>query len=108
VSSNHTPKQTNQALCGRAPPGTPTKLAPTTKTWGRKSILGQRKQDSGKKFTLPEAIIMPSTAKLLETTANKAVGATLITRVHGQPTQSNYETLKSDASALVSEVEDIT
>jgi hypothetical protein len=29
-------------------------------------------------------------------------------RVHGRPTQSNYKTLKSDASTLASKVEDIT
>ncbi len=43
VSSNHTPNITHQALPGRTPPGSPTNLAPTTKTRGRKSILGQRK-----------------------------------------------------------------
>jgi hypothetical protein len=49
ISSNHTPKQTNQVLLRRNPPGSLTNLAPTTKTQGRKSILGQRKQDPGKK-----------------------------------------------------------
>jgi hypothetical protein len=29
-------------------------------------------------------------------------------RVHGRPTRSNYKTLKSEASALASKVEDIT
>jgi hypothetical protein len=29
-------------------------------------------------------------------------------RVHGRPTQSDYKTLKSEASALASKVEDIT
>jgi hypothetical protein len=52
--------------------------------------------------------IMPSTAKQAETTTYEAVRATPIARVHGRPTQSNYDTLKSDASALASEVEDIT
>jgi hypothetical protein len=57
---------------------------------------------------LPQAIIMPSTAKQAETTAYEAIQATPITRLHGQPTQSNYKTLKSDASALPNKVEDIT
>jgi hypothetical protein len=47
---------------------------------------------------------MPSTAEQAEITAYEAVRATPVMRVHGQPTQSNYETLKSNASAL----EDIT
>ena len=56
---------------------------------------------------LPQAIIMPSTTKQAETTAYEAIRATPITRVHRQPMQCNYETLKSNASALVSEVNDI-
>jgi hypothetical protein len=51
---------------------------------------------------------MPSTAKLAETTAFDAVCATPFTRVHGRPTRKNYETLKNKASALASEVKDIT
>ena len=51
---------------------------------------------------------MPSTAKQAETTAHEAVRATPFTRVHGRPTRHNYETLKDEASALVSKVEDIT
>jgi hypothetical protein len=50
---------------------------------------------------------MPSTTKQAETTAYEAVQATPITGVHGWPMQSNYKTLKSNASALTSEVEDI-
>jgi hypothetical protein len=51
---------------------------------------------------------MPSTAKQAKTTAYENVQSNPFTRVHGRPTQSNYETLKSEASALASEVEDIT
>jgi hypothetical protein len=51
---------------------------------------------------------MPSTTKQAKTNANEAVQSTPITRAHGRPTQSNYETLKSDTSALASKVEDIT
>jgi hypothetical protein len=51
---------------------------------------------------------MPSTAKQAETTAYEAFQAIPITRVHGWPMQSNYKTLKSDASALASKVKDIT
>jgi hypothetical protein len=57
---------------------------------------------------LPQAIIMSSTTKQAENTAYEAVQATPITRVHGWPMQSNYKTLKSNASALASKVEDIT
>ena len=51
---------------------------------------------------------MPSTAKQVETTAHEAVRATPFTRVHGRPKCKDYETLKDEASALASEVEDIT
>jgi hypothetical protein len=47
-------------------------------------------------------------AKQAETTAYKNVRSNPFTRVHGQPTQSDYEILKSEAGALASEVEDIT
>jgi hypothetical protein len=50
---------------------------------------------------------MPSTTKQAKTTAYKNVQSNPFTRVHGQPTQSNYKTLKSEASALASKVEDI-
>jgi hypothetical protein len=50
---------------------------------------------------------MPSTAKQAETTAHDAVRATPFTRVHGRPKRKDYETLKEEASALASEVEDI-
>ena len=51
---------------------------------------------------------MPSTAKQAETTAYENVRSNPFTRVHGRPTRSDYEILKSEASALASEVEDIT
>ena len=51
---------------------------------------------------------MPSTAKQAETTAHEAVRATPFTRVQGHPKRKDYETLKDEASALASEVEDIT
>jgi len=51
---------------------------------------------------------MPSTAKQAETTAHEAVCATPFTRVHGRPKCKDYETHKDEASALASEVEDIT
>ncbi len=51
---------------------------------------------------------MPSTAKQAETTAFEAVQATPFTRVHGRPTCKDYKLLKEEASALASEVEDIT
>jgi hypothetical protein len=51
---------------------------------------------------------MPSTAKQAKTTAYENVRSNLFTRVHGQPAQSDYETLKSEASTPVSKVEDIT
>ena len=51
---------------------------------------------------------MTSTAKQAETTAHEAVRATPFTRVHGRPKRKDYETLKDEASALASEVEDIT
>jgi hypothetical protein len=51
---------------------------------------------------------MPSTAKQAETTAYENVRSNPFTRVHGRPTQSDYKTLKSEAGALASKVEDIT
>jgi hypothetical protein len=51
---------------------------------------------------------MPFTAKQAETTTYEAIRSTPITRVYGQPTQSNYKTLKSDASALTSKMEGIS
>jgi hypothetical protein len=51
---------------------------------------------------------MPSTAKQAKITSYENVGSNPFTRVHRGPTQSNYETLKSEVSALASKVEDIT
>ena len=51
---------------------------------------------------------MPSTAKQAKTTALESIHASSFTRVHGRPTCRNYETLTEEASALASEVEDIT
>jgi hypothetical protein len=51
---------------------------------------------------------MPSTAKQAKTTALESICASPFTRVHGRPTRHNYETLKEEASALVSKVENIT
>jgi len=56
----------------------------------------------------PQEIIMPSTAKQAETTAHEVVRTTPFTRVHGRPKCKDYKTLKDEASALASEVEDIT
>jgi hypothetical protein len=50
---------------------------------------------------------MPSTAKQAKTTALESVCTSPFTRVHGRPTRRNYETLKEEASALASKVEDI-
>ncbi len=46
---------------------------------------------------------MPSTAKQAETIAYESVPANPLTRVHGRPTRTDYDTLKT-----ASEVEDIT
>ena len=51
---------------------------------------------------------MPSTAKQAETTAYENPRSNPLTRVHGRPTRSKYEILKAKASALASEMEDIT
>ncbi len=51
---------------------------------------------------------MPSTAKQAKTTVYENARSNPLTRVHGRPTRSDYEILKSKASALASEVEDIT
>ena len=51
---------------------------------------------------------MPSTAKQAETTAYENARSNPLMRVHGRPMCSDYEILKSKASALASEVEDIT
>jgi hypothetical protein len=51
---------------------------------------------------------MPYTAKQAETTALESIRTIPFTRVHGRPTHHNYKTLKEEASALASKVEDIS
>jgi hypothetical protein len=51
---------------------------------------------------------MPSSAKQAKTTAFNAVCAAPFTRVHGRLTRKDFKILKEEASALASEVEDIT
>ncbi len=46
--------------------------------------------------------------KQAKTTALESVRAIPFTRVHGRPNRCNYETLKEEASALASKVENIT
>jgi len=56
----------------------------------------------------PQNKIMPFTAKQAETNAFESVRATPFTRVHGRPTRRDYEVLKEEACAPVSEVDNIT
>ena len=49
---------------------------------------------------------MPSTAKQAEVTAYKGVQSHPFTRLQGQPTRSNFDTLKEEASMLACEVEE--
>jgi hypothetical protein len=51
---------------------------------------------------------MPSTAKQAETTAYENAPSNPLMRVQGRPMHSDYDILKSKASTLASEVEDIT
>ena len=51
---------------------------------------------------------MPSTARAAENTAFDQVRTTPFTRIHGCPSRSDYETLKQEAAAIASKVEDIT
>ena len=51
---------------------------------------------------------MPSTARAAENTAFDQVQTTPFTRIHGRPSQRNYETIKQEATAIASKVEDIT
>jgi hypothetical protein len=51
---------------------------------------------------------MPSTAKQAKRIALESICAIPFTRVHGRPTHPTYKTLKEEASALASKVEDIT
>ena len=51
---------------------------------------------------------MPSTARAAEASAYKNVRANPFTRIHGRPTQGDYEIIKHEAATQASEVEDIT
>jgi hypothetical protein len=51
---------------------------------------------------------MPSTTKHAEITVYESTHASPFTRLHGQPIQSDYNTSKSEACALASNVENIT
>jgi hypothetical protein len=52
--------------------------------------------------------MMLSSEKQVETTAHDFVCTKPFMKVHGRPTRYDYDTLKEEASALASEVEDIT
>jgi hypothetical protein len=72
-------------------------------------VINTRKQHQiSNSNTFPHTIIMPSTAKQARTTALESVRTSPFTKVHGRPTRHNYKTLKEEASALASKVEDIT
>jgi hypothetical protein len=51
---------------------------------------------------------MPSTARATKTTAFENVCAIPFTRIHGRPSQSDYEILKHKAATLASKVDNIT
>jgi hypothetical protein len=51
---------------------------------------------------------MPSTIKTLEQTTYDTVCSSSLTKIHGQPTQRDYEKLKKEASDLASKLDDIT
>ena len=51
---------------------------------------------------------MPSTTGAAENTAFDQVQTTPHTRIHGRPSQRDYETIKQEATAIASKVEDIT
>jgi hypothetical protein len=51
---------------------------------------------------------MRSTIKTLEQTTYDTVRSSSFTKIHGQPTQSNYEKLKKEALDIASELDDIT
>jgi hypothetical protein len=51
---------------------------------------------------------MPSTIKTLEQATYDTVHYSSFTKIHGRPTQSNYEDLKKEASDLASKLDDIT
>ncbi len=51
---------------------------------------------------------MPSTIKTIEQTIYDTVCSSSLTKIHGRPTQSDYENLKKEASDLASILDDIT
>ena len=51
---------------------------------------------------------MLSTIKTLENTTYDTVRTSSFTKIHGRPTQSDYENLKKEAADLASELDDIT
>ena len=50
---------------------------------------------------------MLSTAKQAEATAHENVCSHPFTRIHGRPTQRDFETLREEAASLACKVEDI-
>jgi hypothetical protein len=51
---------------------------------------------------------MPSATKSIEAETYKMARATPFTKIHGRHSRNNYKILKKEASALASELEDIT
>jgi hypothetical protein len=51
---------------------------------------------------------MPSTINTLENTTCDTVCTSSFTKIHGRPTQSDYENLKKEAADLASKLDDIT
>jgi hypothetical protein len=51
---------------------------------------------------------MPSTIKTLKNTSYDTVRTSSFTKIHGHPTQSDYENLKKEAADLASKLDDIT
>ena len=51
---------------------------------------------------------MLSTIKTLENTTSDTVRTSSFTKIHGRPTQSDYENRKKEAADLASELDDIT
>jgi hypothetical protein len=51
---------------------------------------------------------MPSSIKEIENTTHKSVRASPFTKIHGRPSQHNYEILKNKAYNLASKLDDIT
>jgi hypothetical protein len=51
---------------------------------------------------------MPSTIKTLENMTYNTVRTSSFTKIHGRPTQNDYENLKKEAGDLASKLDDIT